>query len=66
MATPCIESTDGFYFGRTSGSNVTNIQSVMPLLANLTFRNGRFLVSDGSLTLTALKSLFEEISKIIP
>ena len=38
----------------------------MPLLANLTFRNGRFLVSVGSPTLTALKSLFEEISKIIP
>ena len=38
----------------------------MPLLANLTFRNGRFLVSVGSPTLTVLKSLFEEISKIIP
>ena len=38
----------------------------MPLLANLTFRNGRFLVSVGSSTLTALNSLFEEISKIIP
>ena len=38
----------------------------MPLLANLTFRNWRFLVSVGSPTLTALKSLFEEISKIIP
>ena len=38
----------------------------MPLLANLTFRNGRFLVSVGSSTLTALKSLFGEISKIIP
>ena len=38
----------------------------MPLLANLTFRNGRFLVSVGSPALTALKSLFEEISKIIP
>ena len=38
----------------------------MPLLANLTFRNGRFLVSVGSPTVTALKSLFEEIFKIIP
>ena len=38
----------------------------MPLLANLTFRNGRFLVSVGSPTLIALKSLFEDISKIIP
>ena len=38
----------------------------MPLLANLTFKNGRCLVSVGSPTLTALKSLFEEISKIIP
>ena len=38
----------------------------IPLLAFLTFRNARFLVSVGSPTLTALKSLFEEISKIIP
>ena len=38
----------------------------MPLLANLTFRNGRFLVSVGSPTLTALNRLFEEIFKIIP
>ena len=38
----------------------------MPLLANLTFRKGRFLVSEGSPTLTSLKSLLEEISKMIP
>ena len=38
----------------------------MLLLTNLTFRNWWFLVSVGSPTLTALKSLFEEISKIIP
>ena len=38
----------------------------MPLFANLTFRNGWFLVSVGSSTLAALNSLFEEISKIIP
>ena len=38
----------------------------MPLLANFIFRNGRFFVSIESQTLTALKSLFEEISKIIP
>ena len=38
----------------------------MPLLANLTFRKGWFLVSVGSPTLTALKSLLEEISKMIP
>ena len=38
----------------------------MPLLANLTFRNGRLLVSVGSPTLTTLNSLFREISKIIP
>ena len=37
----------------------------LPLLANLTFRNGWFLVSVGSPTLTALKSLFEEKAKII-
>ena len=36
----------------------------MPLLANLTFRNGRFLFSVGSPTLTALKTLLEEISKM--
>ena len=33
----------------------------MPLLANLTFRKGRFLVSVGSPALKALKSLLEEI-----
>ena len=38
----------------------------MPLLANLTFRKGRFFVSEGPPTLTALKSLLEEISKMIP
>ena len=38
----------------------------MPLLAKLTFRKGRFLVSEGSPTLTALKSLLEEISRMIP
>ena len=38
----------------------------MPLLASLIFRNGRFFASVGSSTLTALKSLFEEISKILP
>ena len=38
----------------------------MPLLANLTFRNGLFLVSVGSPTLTALKTLLEEIFKKIP
>ena len=38
----------------------------MPLLANLTFRKGRFFVSEGSPTLPALKSLLEEISKMIP
>ena len=38
----------------------------MPLLANFIFRNGRFFVSIESQTLTALNSLFEEMSKIIP
>ena len=38
----------------------------MPLLANIIFRNGRFFVSIESQTLTALNSLFEEMSKIIP
>ena len=38
----------------------------MPLLANFIFRNGRFFVSTESQTLTALNSLFEEMSKIIP
>ena len=37
----------------------------IPLLANLIFRNGRFLFSVGSPTLTALNILFEEITKII-
>ena len=41
-------------------------QAPMALLANFTFKNGRFLVSAGSSTLTALTSLFEEIAKIIP
>ena len=38
----------------------------MPLLANFIFRNGRFFVSIESQTLTALNSLFEEMSNIIP
>ena len=38
----------------------------MPLLAHFIFRNGRFFVSIESQTLTALKSLFEEMSKLIP
>ena len=38
----------------------------MSLLANLSFRKGRFLVSVGLSTLTALNSLLEEISIIIP
>ena len=38
----------------------------MPLLVNFIFRNGRFFVSIESSTLTALNSLFEEMSKIIP
>ena len=38
----------------------------MPLLANFVFRNGRFFVSIESQTMTALNSLFEEMSKIIP
>ena len=38
----------------------------IPLLANFIFRNDRFFVSIESQTLTALKSLFEEMSKIIP
>ena len=50
MATPCIENMEGFYFGQIS---------------DLTFRKGRFLVSEGSRTLKALKSLLEEISKWI-
>ena len=37
----------------------------MPLFANFIFRNGRFFVSVLSHTLTALNSLFEEMSKII-
>ena len=37
----------------------------MSLLAKLTFRKGRFLVSVGTPTLTALNSLMEEISKMI-
>ena len=41
-------------------------KSSMPLEAKLTFRNGQFLVSVGSPTLTTLKSLFEEIAKMIP
>ena len=41
------------------------VQASMPSLVNLTFRNGRFLVSVGSPTLTAFNSLLEEISKII-
>ena len=60
MATPCIERTD-FWF-----KMLLIFKASMPLLANLTFRNGLFLVSVVSPTLTALKSLFEEISKIIP
>ena len=36
----------------------------MPLFANFIFRNGRFFVSVLSHTLTALNSLFEEMSKI--
>ena len=38
----------------------------MPLLANFIFRNRRFFVSIDSQTLTALNSLLEEMSKIIP
>ena len=38
----------------------------MPLLAHFIFRNGRFFVSIESQTLTALNSLFEEMSKIVP
>ena len=41
-------------------------KALMPLLANVTFRKGRFLVSVGPSTMTALKCLLEEISKIIP
>ena len=37
----------------------------MPLLAHFIFRNGRFIVSIESQTLTALNSLFEEMFKII-
>ena len=47
------------------GSTLT-FKASMLLLANLAFRNRRFLVSVGSPTLTALNSLFEEISIIIP
>ena len=41
-------STEGFYFGRTWFKMLLTFKASMPLLANLTFRNGRFLVSVGS------------------
>ena len=66
MATPCIESTEGILFWTDFWFKMLlTFKAAMPLLANLTFRNRRFLVSAGSPTLIALNSLFEEISKAI-
>ena len=39
MATPCIESTEGFYFGRTS--NVANIQSVNAFIGEFDIQKRR-------------------------
>ena len=67
MATPYIEKYVGILFWTDFWFKMLlTFKASMPLLANLKFRNGRFLVSAGSTTLTALNSLFEEISKIIP
>ena len=47
MATPSIENTEESYFGRTFDSKsikmLLTFKTSMPSLANLTFRNGRFL-----------------------
>ena len=67
MATPYIQSMEEYYFWRDFRLKILlKFKASMPLLANFIFRNGRFFVSIESQTMTALKSLFEEMSKIIP
>ena len=67
MVSPCIENTEWFFSWMDFWFKMLlTFKTPMPLLANLTFRNGWFLFSVASPTLAALNSLFEEISKIRP
>ena len=65
MVTPCFESMGNITLDGFLIQNIAEIQSIIPLFANFIFRKGRFFVSVLSHTLTALNSLFEEMSKII-
>ena len=60
MATPCFESMEEYYFGR-----IFEIQSVDALICKFYFQEWAIFVSVLSHILTALNSLFEEMSKII-
>ena len=62
MVTPCFERMWEYFWFKT----LLKFKASMPLLANFIFRNGRFFVSVLSLSLTALKNRFEEMSKIMP
>ena len=65
MVTPCFESMGEYYFGRILIQNIAEIQSVDALICKFYFQEWAIFVSVLSHTLTALKSLFEEMSKII-
>ena len=67
MVTPCIECTDWFYCGILLIQNVANIQSFNAFIGEFDILKRTVSnVSVYSSNLTALNSLFEEISKLIP
>ena len=67
MATPCIQSMEEYYFGRIFDSRYClSSKRRCPYWRILFSEMADFFVSIESQTLTALNSLFEEMSKIIP